>query len=300
MRKLALVFMIGCLCTAAFAAGSEDASADKSGEPRMHPTYTIHYAKVKPEFKGDWEAYWNSPAWKQAGTIEVDQWTQDTTDNRPKTQAKVLYDETGIHVLWRVENDPYIITNAKKFMDKVSFDSCVEFFFEPAKDMGYINLETNACGVYLWRAQTWPKTADVKTSYATLRYRNYGKKEPPPEIGTKVQVRKSIEQDVLPEPITTPTTWFIETVFPVELLDWAYGIKAGDLPGATWRGNFYKIVEGKSPEIQAKKHFGAWANIGPGDANFHRPPFFGTLKFEKSGEKTPSAEKSPISNDALK
>ncbi|MCE5231635.1 carbohydrate-binding family 9-like protein [bacterium] len=279
MRKLFLFIMIGCLATAAFAASS--------AKPRMHPTYTIKYAKIKPDFdqaKGDWAAYWNSPAWKQAGTINVDQWTKDSGENRPKTQAKVLYDETGIRILWRVQDDPYIVCKAKKFMDKVSQDSCVEFFFEPSKDKGYINLETNACGVYLWRAQQWPKDLDIKTSYTAVKYKMWGRKEAPPEIGTKVQVRKSLP-DSLEAPITKATTWYVESFFPAELLDWSYGIKASDLPGATWRGNFYKIVESNDPAVKPFIHFGAWANIGP-ITNFHQPAFFGTLKFEK-----PSAKK---------
>lgn len=275
MRNLLMLILMGCLATAAFAADTTDSAA---------PTYTIKYAKIKPEFKGDWDAYWNSEAWKQAGVVNVDQWLKDSSQNRPKTQAKVLYDESGIRILWRVENDPYVVCKAQKFMDRVSFDSCVEFFFEPAKSIGYLNLETNACGVVLWRAQTWPADMDVNTSYSAIKYRMWGKKEAPPEIGTKVQVKKSLEPATIETPITTPTTWYLEVFFPAELLEWSYGIKGTDLAGATWRGNFYKVMESKAPEAKEYIHYGSWSSLGA-VANFHQPAKFGTLRFEKKAGK---------------
>lgn len=282
MRKLFLFTLISCLATAVFAAPKTD-SAGKA------MTYTIKYAKAKPEFKGDWEAYWNSAAWKQASVANVDQWLKESGTNRPKTQARVLYDETGLRILWRVQNDPYLVCKAQKFMDRVSFDSCVEFFFEPAKAKGYLNLEANACGVYLWRAQTWPAGMDINTSYTAIKYRMWGKKEAPPELGTKVQVRKSLAPDSIETPITTPTTWYLELFFPAELLEWSYGIKAADLPGATWRGNFYKVMESKDPAAKEFVHFASWSSLG-GVANFHQPGKFGTLKFEKpkAGGKSPA------------
>lgn len=293
MRKLLIVFMIGCLATAAFAARPAGAPR-RARQPRIDPTYTIHYAKIKPEFAGDWEAYWNSPAWKQAGAINVDQWTKDSSETRPRTQVKVLYDETGLRILWRVDKDPFLVCNSTKFMDPVSHDSCVEFFFEPSKDKGYINLETNACGVFLWRVQGWPAGLDIDTSYTAMKALNksYERKEVTPEIGNKVQVRKSLTEATIAKPVTTPTTWYLESFFPIELLESSWGIKAADLPGANWRANFYKILDGTPAEIAAHNHYGAWSNIGP-VTNFHQPAMFGRLRFEKVGESKVPETKAP-------
>ncbi len=276
MRKLLFVFMIGCLATAACQTGL---SPDKGGaapkvKPRIHPSYTVHYAKVKPEFKGDWDAYWNGPAWKQADTLTVDQWTTRSVSDKPaKIQAKVLYDESGIRVLWRVEKDPYVRCIAQKFGDRIYNDSSVEVYLEASKAKGYMSLATNACGVYRWRFQAPP---DGNKDY---EWKDYAKKEATEDIALKIQVRKSLEQQTIDPAITTGTTWYLESFIPAEVIEWGWGLQGGDLRGAKWRGNFFKLFEGGSV---AKKlwHAGSWSNLGTASAEFHQPTQFGTLKFE--------------------
>lgn len=276
MRKLLIAFMIGCLATAAFAAKPADESK-RVVKPRINPTYTIHYAKIKPdldEFKGDWKAYWNSPAWKQASTVTVDQWTTRSTPARPsRTQAKALYDENGIRVLWRVEKDPYLRCIAEKFGDRIYNDGSVEFYFEPSKEKGYISLATNACGVYRWRVQTPPDGAKA------YEWKDYIKKEATEDIALKVLVKKSVEAKTIEPAITTGDTWYLETLIPGEVLNWAWGMKTSELVGATWRGNFFKLFEGGKVG-NTYWHAGSWSNLGKTSAEFHQSAQFGTLKFE--------------------
>ncbi|MEN6625434.1 MAG: carbohydrate-binding family 9-like protein [Candidatus Sumerlaeia bacterium] len=271
MRRLAMIFMLGCFAASAMAAGETKA-------PKPPKPYTVKYAKIKPEFKGDWAAYWNSPAWKQANTVTVDQWSTASTETRPGTQVRVLYDETGVRLLWKVE-DTYVVAKARKFLDPVSRDSCVEFFFEPAKHLGYLNLETNAGGTMLWRVQKPVRDQDVNVTYPPKYQRP--PLSPPEDIGLKVQVRKSIPRTVIDPPIETPTTWYIESFIPIEVLNYAFGIKPEDLSGASWRGNFYKIIESRELAIAAHRHYGAWSSIGS-KVNFHQPAIFGQIKFEKT------------------
>ncbi len=284
MRKVFIAFMIGCLGVAAWAASSAS-EAKRAAHFRINPTYTIHYAKIKPEFQGDWEAYWNSPAWKQAETLSIDQWTTLSTPSHPASvQAKVLYDEGGLRILWRIEKDPYLNCRATKFTDLLYNDSTVETYLEPARAKGYVTLATNACGVYRWRAKVPP------VGNSTRLPEKYDNKEPSEELGLKVQVRKSLEQKTIEPPITEPTTWYVESFFPVELLEWACGVKAANLPGATWHGNFFKIMEGTNRPAKKFQHYGSWSNLGS-LSDFHQPLKFGTIHFENiNGIKTAEAK----------
>ncbi|MEN6625436.1 MAG: carbohydrate-binding family 9-like protein [Candidatus Sumerlaeia bacterium] len=272
MRRFLLIITITCLAATVSAARNESSPPATARGGGLQ--YTVMYARVKPVFTGDWAAYWNSPAWRQAGTVSVDQWHSASSSTRPVTHAKALYDETGIRILWRVQ-DTYIYVLYTAFMDPVSRDSTVEFFFEPAKALGYINLETNAVGTMLWRVQRPEPGSDVTVTYPP----KYVKENPTPEVGLKIQVRKSLPQTQIVEAIETPTTWYLESFIPVEILDYAWGLKASDLSGATWRGNFYKIIESSAPAVSLHKHYGAWSSIGT-VLNFHQPAIFAPITFE--------------------
>ena len=47
-----------------------------------------------------------------------------------------------------------------------------------------------------------------------------------------------------------------------------------NLPGQTWRGNFYKCADRSS-----HPHWASWSPLGE-PLNFHTPQFFGPLRLE--------------------
>lgn len=232
-------------------------------------SYIVKYAKIKPEFKGgDWEAYWNSPAWQQANTVTVDHGSTDSTQTRPAAQAKVLYDETGIWLLWKVED-----------ADTASSDSKVVFFFEPVKDYGYVNVETHAGGACLLRVHK-PVPEPIRGRYIYEPEYQEDRPEPPDKLGRLVQVRKSLPEHGIDAHANKSTTWYIETFVPSEVLRYVYSFETKDLSGVTSRGNFCWILDSKDPAIAAHNHLGAWSPLQPGISNPDQPANFAPIRFE--------------------
>ncbi|MBN1490799.1 MAG: carbohydrate-binding family 9-like protein, partial [Phycisphaerae bacterium] len=90
------------------------------------------------------DANWDKPQWKAVEPIQLTYFMGDEPAHRPATQAKVLYDNEAIYVIFHVE-DQYVRAVARQHQDMVCKDSCVEFFFTPGTDVskGYFNLEMN-------------------------------------------------------------------------------------------------------------------------------------------------------------
>lgn len=269
MHKYLFMLLIVCLTPACVSTTRNAAKPDTANG------YVVKYARIKPQFNGDWEAYWNGPAWSQANTISVDEWSTHSTATRPKARARVLYDESGIRLLWRVE-DTFVAAVHTQTNGMVSRDSCVEWFIEPDKAMGYTSLEINAGGTYLWKVHR--PVGDVTLHYPPF----YWSPESPSADTLKlIQVRHSMPASPIYPPIERPTTWYIEAFIPIEALGAIFPIKPEDLPGAHWRCNFFKVIgSARNMLIVAHKHYGSWKPIGP-VLNFHQPAKFGDLYFEE-------------------
>ena len=120
---LMLMMTIGCATT-------------KSGKEGQGMTYEVNRLEGAMTIDGNWD----SPAWRDVKPIELEQFMGDRPEHFPKTQAKVLYDDTAIHVIFRVE-DQYIRAVAEKHQDSVCLDSCVEFFFAPGTDVSAVSIK---------------------------------------------------------------------------------------------------------------------------------------------------------------
>lgn len=266
MRNFFLMLMIACLAPAC--APLTRARAQANG-------YTVHYARIEPRFGGDWAAYWDSPAWRQAQTANIDEWSTHSSATRPKARVKVLYDERGIRVLWKVE-DTYVVATHARLQGMVSRDSCVEFFVEPDKALGYTSFEINAGGTYLWKVHR--PADDVRFKYPPT-YK--APEAPTTDTLLRLQVRHSMPVSPIWPPVERPTTWYIELFIPIEALGAVFPLTAADLPGAHWRCNFFKCIgTAENLTIRAHKHFASWSPIGI-QLNFHQPAKFGDLYFEK-------------------
>ena len=101
------------------------------------------------------DADWDKPQWQNTTPLDVDLAIGPITTFRPRTQAKVLYDDQNIYVIFRVE-DQCILAMTTERQDEVCRDSCVECFFTPGTDIteGYFNLETNCIGTITLHHQT--------------------------------------------------------------------------------------------------------------------------------------------------
>ncbi len=221
--------------------------------------YRVQRAKVRPELAGQWDG----TAWQQAEAVTVGIFRPDSSDHRPKVQAKLLFDAATIYGIFHVK-DKYVRAVHTRFQDMVCRDSCVEFFVKPKPDKGYFNFEFSACGGFLiyYVTDTTRRPDGEFEGFVVL----------PQEHGDLVKIYHSLPSPVEPE-IQEDTDWVLEFAIPCELLEKYIGT-VGDPAGQTWRANFYKCADKTS-----HPHWASWTPLPKTD--FHLPECFGTLHFEK-------------------
>ena len=107
-------------------------------------TYVIRRAIATPELRGQWDG----AAWAHAAELEVSHFHSKSSSHRPLTRAKLLYDDAGIYVHFRVA-DRYVKCLETQHQGRVWRDSCAEFFVQPKPPGPYFNIEMNCGGTML-------------------------------------------------------------------------------------------------------------------------------------------------------
>ncbi|MBL8088273.1 MAG: hypothetical protein JNM85_09440 [Chthonomonas sp.] len=175
---------------------------------------------------------------------------QPTETWRPDTQVLLAHSPVGVLVAFEV-HDQFLLGRYQGYDDPVYQDSCVEFFFNPLPGRleGYYNIEVNVSG-------------GVKFNYQ--RSRGVDRRTMPEGLLRDLRVDPGVIID--PEH-GEPMVWRVSYVVPWE------AVSSED--SRDWRANFYKCCEDNS-----HPHFGSWSPIETESPDFHRPEFFGTLRFE--------------------
>ena len=218
---------------------------------------TINKVTIIPPLTGDW----NHKSWSPANTIKIDQFRPEGSNHRPTTEAKIIYSEKGLHIIFRVK-DKYVRSVQTEFNSSVCTDSCVEFFVKPKADKGYTNFEIN-CGGTLLSSYIEDCT---RTDAGFVKYKMLT------EVDAKmIDIYHSMPKTVDPE-LTEPTTWINQLYIPFELLEKHVG-KLSPIVGQTWRANFYKCGDKTS-----HPHWSSWNPVP--ELNFHMPESFGTVIFQ--------------------
>jgi len=217
--------------------------------------YTVSKLIQSMKIDGDW----NKPQWLNAKGINIKNRMGDKPFFEPSVQAKMLYDNENVYVIFRVK-DRYVRCLVTDYNGPVYEEPAVEFFFSPDPELPdrYFNLEINCGGTPL------------------MHYNDFAAKTHNPielEDIKKVEIAHSLPQVVDPE-ITKPVTWTIEYKIPLAMLE-KYSKIIYPKPGIEWRANFYNIAE-KGTNI----HFYTWSVVDNPVPNFHLPRFFGIIKFE--------------------
>lgn len=220
--------------------------------------YRIRRAIVPPPL----DQAWSDPAWAGAETVTLDSFHPQSSGHRPKTEARVLYDEDGLYVAFRVA-DRYVRACATRPQESVCRDSCVEFFVQPRPDAGYFNFELNCIGtILLHYVESHKHPKDGTAKYAPVA----------PDLLRDVRIKPSLRGPIETE-IATPLAWNIAWFIPRKLLEHHVG-PLGPFAGQTWRANFYKCADKTS-----HPHWGSWVSIGEA-LNFHQPDRFAPIRFE--------------------
>ena len=134
-------------------------------------------------------------------------------------------------------------------------DACVEFFSIPEEDSIYYNMECNCAGTLLVGAGSG---------------RN-GREHAPQAVMDGVQRWASLGRVPFEERIGE-CAWEVVLIIPTATY-FKHEVKS--LSGKTMRANFYKCGD----KLQTP-HFLSWNPIAVESPDFHRPEFFGTLRFE--------------------
>ena len=226
-------------------------------EPNEKQVYTVKKAEQRPGLDGAW----NGPAWQQAAPLDIRNFHAQSSDHHPQVQARVLYDDRGLYLIFHVK-DRYVLSTHTKYQDSVCEGSCVEFFVQPKPDKGYFNFEINAGGTLLL---TYLEVSDRKTGA------NRRTTEVPWDTAKQVAIYHSLPSTVAPER-TESTEWCIEYFVPFSLFEPWVG-PLGTIAGQSWRANFYKCADKSS-----HPHWASWAPLGE-QLSFHLPYYFGTLTF---------------------
>jgi hypothetical protein len=228
-------------------------------EPNANQVYTVKKAVLRPEGKG----LWDGPAWRQADTLDIAHFHPQSSAHRPKVQARILYDDAGLYVIFDVQ-DRYVVCTHTEYQSSVCRDSCAEFFVQPAAGKGYFNFEINCGGALLLTYITTPNPESGEHRQTT---------DIPWELGKQVRIFHSLPEKVEPE-CGDATEWRIEYFIPYVVFE-PYVGPLGAPAGATWRANLYKCADDSS-----HPHWASWAPIGE-KLSFHKPFYFGSLRFEK-------------------
>lgn len=135
-------------------------------------------------------------------------------------------------------------------------DACCEFFFSPADDGVYYNVESNCAAQVL---------VECGSGRGALR------KKADPELLKTIDRCSSLGREPFEERIGD-CQWRMTLVVPKEVF---FQHPIDSFSGLTARGNFYKCGD----KLQTP-HFLSWNRILTEKPDFHRPDFFGTLIFQ--------------------
>jgi len=223
---------------------------------QMHKKYQVHKLTEPMKIDGNW----NKPQWKKVQPLDIALYMGDKPKFMPRAQAKVIYDDNFLYVIFRVE-EKYVKAVETHNNGKVWEDSCVEFFVTPDGDIskGYFNFEINCIGTILNFHQTRLDVNSVPVDQSLIAAM---------EITPSLPKGKPIDPE-----IPGLTTWTMEYRVPYALLE-KYHPVIKPAPGVKWRANFYKCAEANS-----NPHWLTWSLVRNPTPQFHLPEYFGILEF---------------------
>jgi hypothetical protein len=220
------------------------------------PSYRIFFTRQLPETQGRW----NGAVWSSVLPLSVDCRRPEGSPHHPGTFCKLLYDDTNIYGIFRVE-DQHVRSIHTLFQSEVWKDSCVEFFVQPKVDGGYFNFEFNCGGALLASYVTDPTRVNgILQEFQPLT----------PADDLQILRFSTLPRVVEPE-IPTPMIWYLEFSIPFTVLE-KYTGPIGAVAGQIWRANFYKCGNETS-----HPHWLSWAPLR--ERNFHDPTCFGSVEF---------------------
>jgi hypothetical protein len=172
---------------------------------------------------------------------------------KPEISFSMAYTDHEILIKFYVTEDYF---KAEKTVPNqmVCEDSCVEAFFSPEEDGIYYNLEFNGIGTCLFGSGT---------SRENIRKSD-------PKLINSIRKKSSAGRDPVPER-KGKFTWTLTLAIPFGVF---FLHKITSLKGKSFRANFYKCGDKLTTP-----HYVTWSPVKTPRPDFHRPEYFGLLKF---------------------
>jgi hypothetical protein len=189
----------------------------------------------------------------QKGTIYIDTLNWKGYKYKPDVRLAIAYGDNEIFLKYYVTEN-YFKAEKTSSNDMVCEDSCVEFFVSPEADGIYYNIEFNAIGTCLLGSGT-ERANSTRVD---------------PAIISKIRRITSAGTSPFKER-TGENKWTITIALPFEVF---FRHKIKNLKGKTFRANFYKCGDKLSVP-----HYVTWSPVSTKEPDYHRPEYFGMLKF---------------------
>lgn len=187
------------------------------------------------------------------GQIDCVNWV-DGYPYAPKVGFRIAHAGDRILLHYRVEEGS-VASMAGHDNGRVWEDSCCEFFSVPAADGLYYNMECNCTGTLLIGSGA----------------EREGRTLAPEEVLRSVDRWSSLGSRPFKERVGK-VRWELALVIPVSAY---FRSQVGSLSGQVFKANFYKCGD----KLE-RPHFLSWNPINITKPDFHRPDFFGELRFE--------------------
>jgi hypothetical protein len=172
---------------------------------------------------------------------------------KPDVSFSIGYTSREILLKYYI-TEQYFKAEKTETNEMVCEDSCVEFFVSPVDDGTYYNFEFNGIGTCLLGNGTGREDS----------------KRVDPGIVSKIRRQTSVGKNPVKE-LKGPFSWTITIAIPIETF---FQHKIKELKGKTFRANFYKCGD-----MLSVPHFLTWNPVGTEKPDYHRPEYFGVIKF---------------------
>ncbi|MBG0859920.1 MAG: hypothetical protein IQL11_10470 [Bacteroidales bacterium] len=172
---------------------------------------------------------------------------------KPDVSFSMAYSDNEIFLKYYIIED-YFKAEMTETNQMVCEDSCVEFFVSPGNDGIYYNLEFNGIGTCLLGTGTGRENSTRAN----------------PEIISKIRRLTSAGHTPVREK-KGRFSWTLTVAIPFDVF-FHHNVK--QLKGKTFRANFYKCGD-----MLSVPHYVTWNPVGTPKPDYHRPEYFGELKF---------------------
>mgnify|MGYP006268423115 FL=1 len=209
-----------------------------------------------------------SAAAEPSVVLAVNRFHGASTDRlpRPETRVSLTPTSASLRVRFDVAGSALLASNTQR-QSSVYRDSCVEFFFEPIRGAGYINVEINCIGTPLAHFHpTYQRNEVEKLDDAAI---------------DSLNIRASLPHERIAPERRGETSWWLAFEVSYDAVARVVGRKVEDVAGPglslRWRGNFYKCGDHTS-----SPHWASWAPLHE-TLDFHVPDCFAPIAFDEAG-----------------